>query len=355
MDKKFRRRPLGRKKYRRRMQLLGLLFGLAAVGTAAGVYLCTSDWRGCAAAFAGCLFLCVLAWGVYRLDDAYITGVVADLSELADMLLHLEEKEIFPGNEDTVLSKLQNKIAKLTGILKQGRQRAEQEQQELKELVSDISHQLKTPLANLKMYSEFLEDTSLPEEKRREYTGVLRMAVERLQFLSENMIKISRLESGLIQMDSRMQSLNETVLKSVKNVYPKAKQRGTEIIYREQGQVILNHDRNWTAEAVFNLLDNAVKYGRRGNAVILSVQRLGMFVQVSVEDENGAIPQEERNQVFRRFYRGRGSKEQEGIGVGLYLAREITEMQGGYMNLKTTGKGNVFSIMLYDGASMVPK
>ena len=264
------------------------------------------------------------------------------------MLLHLEEKEIFPDNEDTVLSKLQSKVTKLAGILKQGRKRAEKEQQELKELVSDISHQLKTPLANLKMYSEFLENTSLPEDKRREYIGVLRISVERLNFLSENMIKISRLESGLIQMDSRRQSLNETILKSVKDVYPKAKQKGTEIIYKELGQVILNHDRNWTAEAVFNLLDNAVKYGEEGSSIILSIRRLGMFVQVSVEDENGEIPPEERNKVFQRFYRGRGSQEQEGIGVGLYLTREIVEMQGGYMNLKTTGKGNIFSVMLYD-------
>lgn len=342
---------MDREKYQRGISLLIILFGTITGGTVIGVYLCTNDWHGCMVALFGSLFLCGLAWGVYRLDDIYITGVVADLSELTDMLLHLEEKEIFPDNEDTVLSKLQSKIMKLTGILKQGRQRAEREQQELKELVSDISHQLKTPLANLKMYSQFLEDESLSPEKRREYIEVLRVSVERLNFLSENMIKISRLESGLIQMNTKRQSLNETVLKSVKDVYPRAKQKKTEIIYKESGQVILRHDRNWTAEAVFNLLDNAVKYGKHGSSVILSVKRFGMFVQVSVEDENDPIPPEERNKVFKRFYRGRGSQEKDGIGVGLYLAREIVQLQGGYMNLKTTGKGNIFSLMLYDEKS----
>ena len=183
-------------------------------------------------------------------------------------------------------------------------------------------------------------------EKHDEYIEIIRMSVDRLNFLSENMIKISRLEGGLIHLNIRNQSLNETVMKSVKDIYARAKKNCNEIIYMEEKDIILPHDRNWTAEAVFNLLDNAVKYSRRGSGINLTVKSYGMFASVEVTDKNPPIPENERNKIFSRFYRGMNSRNFEGIGIGLYLAREITVKQGGYMNLKTDNSGNTFSIVL---------
>lgn len=335
--------------FKRKLRLIVILFLLFTMAIPLLIYLETFQWKACLISLAGCALFCVLAFLLHKLDDCYITGVAVDLSRLVDTLLELEEREIFAGNEDTVVSKLQDKVIKLMRMLKNKNKLAEKEHENIKELVSDISHQLKTPISNLKMYSRFLEDKTLTEEKRREYVKILCMSVERLNFLSENMIQMSRLESGMIQLDMRKQSLNETVMISVKNIYSKAKERQIEIEYKEDTRAVICHDRNWTAEAVFNLLDNAVKYADRGNKVILSVRRLGMFVEVAVEDENGAIPEDERSKVFKRFYRGRGSREKEGIGIGLYLSREIAIKQGGYMNLKVTDKGNVFSVLMYMG------
>lgn len=335
-----------RQKYELRLHALAALFGIASCGIPAGLYFITHDWRHSAVSFGGNCLLCLLAYLIYRLDDAYISGIVSDLSNLVDVLTELEEREVFSGEEDTLLSKLQSKVIKLARILKHKNQVAKQGQENMKELVSDISHQLKTPIANLKMYSSFLEDDGLSEEHRREYVGIVRLSVERLDFLSENLIKISRLESGLIHLDMRSQSLSETVLRAVKDIYPKAKKRGVEIAYREEGEFVLRHDRNWTAEAVFNLLDNGVKYAREGSRVVLAIRKLGSFAEVSVEDENGPIPEGERTKIFTRFYRGENSRNQEGIGVGLYLSREIAVRQGGYMNLRTTEKGNVFCIVV---------
>lgn len=333
--------------FERGLTISGWLFAAVAVGMPLVLYLMTADLLVSAVALAGCLLFCLLAYLIHRLDGWYITGIVADLPKLIDMLTELEEREIFVENEDTLISKLQNKVIKLVRILKYKNMLAEQEHENIKELVSDISHQLKTPISTLKMYSQFLEDETLPPEKRREYVRVLALSVERLYFLTEHLIKISRLESGLIHLNMERQCLNETVMKSVKDIYPKAKQKRTEIVYQEDGQIVLGHDRNWTAEAVFNLLDNAVKYADEGSRIVLSVRELGMFAEVSVEDENGAIPAEERAKIFTRFYRGKNSRRQEGIGVGLYLSREIAVKQGGYMNLRTTEKGNVFSVVLY--------
>ncbi len=340
---------LRRLSFEKGLRILIWLFTALAAVMPLVLYFITADFTVFVFALAGCLLFCFLAYLLHRLDDWYVTGIIADLPKLMDLLAELEEREVFPENEDTVISKLQSKVIKLVRILKQKNRLAEQEHENIKGLVSDISHQLKTPISNLRMYSQFLEDETLAPEKRQEYVGVLQVSVERLYFLCENMIKVSRLESGLIQLNMEKQCLNETVMKSVKDIYTKAKKKKTEIEYREDGQILLEHDRNWTAEAVFNLLDNAVKYAHEGSRIILSVRQLGMFAEVSVEDENGAIPEEERAKIFTRFYRGKNSRRKEGIGVGLYLSREIAVRQGGYMNLRTTNLGNVFSVMLYKG------
>ncbi len=336
-----------RKQYKQAAGILIFLFALISLGMICIVYRITGDERGAAVVLVGCLCLCLLAFGLHRLDDRYISDIVMELSRLMDVLMELEEREIFPGHEDTVLSKLQSQVIKLVRILRNKNEMAAWENENMKGLISDISHQLKTPISNLKMYSQFLREPSLSAERQKEYIEVICMSVERLHFLTENMIKISRLEGGLIRLNIQRQSLNETVLKAVKDIYPRARRKKIEIKYSADKQIMLKHDRNWTAEALFNLLDNAVKYAQPGSSISLSVRGLGMFAEVSVEDENGAIPEEERTKVFSRFYRGSHSRNQEGIGVGLYLCREIVLRQGGYMNLKTTAQGNVFSMVLY--------
>jgi hypothetical protein len=316
---------------------------LLTAGTIA-VFTITESLTAAAVAGAFLLILCGLNYLQYRIDDRYISGVTDDLSRLCDNLTTLEEHEIFPENEDTMLSKLQSKIIKLVRILKHKNERSLSEQENIKSLVSDISHQLKTPIANLKMYTEFLEG-NIGEEQRKEYVEIIKMSVERLNFLSESMIKISRLESGLINLRPQMQSLNETVMVSIKNVFAKAKAKDIEITYLGENTEVF-HDKRWTAEAVFNLLDNAVKYGRSGTKIALSVKKYGMFSAVEVVDENEPIPEEERSKIFSRFYRGRNAVKTEGIGVGLYLAREIVVKQGGYVNLSSSEKGNVFAVFL---------
>ena len=338
---------MDRKKYNKTIYIIITLNIIFLAAFPVTIFIIIQSLPAAAISGTGMLLLCILSYALYRTDDKYISGIVIQLSELMDVLLYVNDKEIFPDNEDTVLSKLQNKVIKLSKILKNRSIHEEQEHENIKKLVSDISHQLKTPIANLKMYSSFLADTKLPPEQQQEYIDIIRISVERLNFLSENIIKVSRLESGIIQLKMQKQSLNGTILKAVKDIYTRAQQKNIEIQYSEKDKIELKHDRNWTAEAVFNLLDNAVKYGNAGNTIYMSVRRLGMFAEISVRDENNIIPYEERNNVFMRFYRGENSSRQEGLGVGLYLAREIVVKQGGYINLRTSGSGNIFSIMLY--------
>lgn len=299
---------------------------------------------------AACLFLDGMVYWLHRMDRSYITGVVQELSDLLDTLMELTEREVFPETEDTMLSKLQGNVVKLIRRMRHQNEITRQEQERMKGIISDLSHQLKTPLANLKMYSRFLQKEELSEKQYREYVDIICLSVERLNFLSENMIKISRLETGLIHLKCQKNKISETVLKAVKDIYPKARHMGCEIIYREDREKELwaQFDADWTAEAIFNMLDNAVKYSEnaQNKSINLSVRKLGLFAEISVEDQNGSIPEEEKNRIFRRFYRGENSEGKEGIGLGLYLTREIALRQGGYVSVKATEQGNIFSIYL---------
>lgn len=328
------------------IKLIFACSGFLAVLFPVLVFVFTSSVPAAACTGAGMFVFLLLMAVLYRTDDHCITDIVVELSRLIDILSELEEKEIFPENEDSAVSKLQAKVIKLVRVLNKKNQQAAAEKENIKSLVSDFSHQLKTPISNLVMYSDFLNDDTLTEEKRREYISVFCQSVDRLRFLSENMIKLSRLESGLIQLDMQKQSINKTVLGAVKDVYPKAKAKNVEIVYSEEKNVFVNCDCNWTAEAVFNLLDNAVKYSAAGSKVFLSIKSYEIFAVIEVKDENPPLPEAERAQIFTRFYRGSKSKGKEGIGIGLYLAREIVVRQGGYMKLQCTKGGNVFSIVL---------
>lgn len=276
-------------------------------------------------------------------NKRYVSDMVSKLSDLTDSLAELDDRKVFPDNEDTLPSKLQNKVIKLTEQMKEKNRKTEEERENIKSLVTDISHQIKTPVSNIIMYSELLENA---QKGRNEYAAVIKYSAKRLEFLTENMIRITRLESGIINLKIVSQSLNETALKAIKDVYIKARDKGVEIKYSEDGMIESLHDKNWTSEAIFNLLDNAVKYSQKGSCVFVELKRYGMFAAVCVSDENKPIDEDERNMIFKRFYRGKNSGMCGGIGIGLYLSREIISRQGGYIKLKSCERGNTFSIVL---------
>lgn len=312
-------------------------------------YILTESIRKSALMLAGCSVFCLLLYIQNKIYRQYTTELVMQLDTLLDRLIRIEKEPVFPENKENLASKLQNKIFRLSGILQKQKEQEKKEHEKVKSLVSDISHQLKTPIANLKMYGELLQDETLSSGDRHTYMSILKETIDKLQFLTEGLIKISRLESGLITLHMQEQALSKTLLRALKNVYGMAKKKNIEIVYEQEEETVLCHDQNWTSEAVYNLLDNAVKYGRCGEKIILQTKQYGMFVEILVKDHNPPIEKEEQHLIFKRFYRGKQQHEKEGIGVGLYLAKEIVEKQGGYMRLQVKETGNVFSIVLPKG------
>lgn len=219
----------------------------------------------------------------------------------------------------------------------------QREQRSLQGLVADISHQTKTPLANIQLYLERLEqgaeDASLVEK--------LGAQVEKLDFLLANMVKISRLETGAVRIQKQQALLADTLADALSVIVPKADAKQIRLSVDYDETMTLNHDRRWTAEALANLLDNAVKYTSAGGSVGVRVVLQPVFVQIAVHDSGKGIARERQGTIFTRFYREPEVHDTEGAGLGLYLARMIVERQGGFIDVVSApGAGSTFTINL---------
>lgn len=295
------------------------------------------------------LFSIIIILGFYMYEGlfkGYMIEIIIKLSDMLAIMTDMKEKEVFSIVEDSIFSKLQSQTIKLTRILKAQNKQIEDDKNEIKSLISDIAHQLKTPLTNLKMYGEFLQYDNLTEEERRDFQETIMVSLNELSFLVESMIKMSRLESGVIQLNPCYESLNETVLLAIGQIRKKAQFKNIILELNEKEKVTILHDRNWTIESVFNILENAVKYTKENGVINISIQSYEIFARIDIEDNGIGISEEELPKIFSRFYRGKNVGDVEGIGIGLYLTREIISKQGGYIKVKSKKQGTVFSIFL---------
>ena len=203
-----------------------------------------------------------------------------------------------------------------------------------------------TAVAAANTFAQLLGDTGLSDEERREYIATLQMSLEKLTFLTNSLIKMSRLESGIIRLKPEQSSLNDIVMQAVKTVYAKARDKNITITF-DCGQTFeALLDFNWTAEAVTNVLDNAVKYTPSGGVVDLKITEYPSYLRLDVSDNGIGIPEEEQAKIFGRFYRGKQSAGVDGVGIGLYLTRDIVNKQNGYIKVASDEKGTIFSLFL---------
>ncbi|GAA0077358.1 HAMP domain-containing sensor histidine kinase [Clostridium sp. CTA-5] len=279
--------------------------------------------------------------------NKYMCSILEKLTELINRIIDGNEEEIFSVLNDDLLSKLQSQTIKLTGILKSQNNRLEKEKDEIQSLISDISHQLKTPFANLKLYCELLKNNDISSEDRKEFISVINNQVQKLNFLMESMIKMSRLESDIINLKPKQVSLDEICLTAIKQVYEKAKLRNIEIELISKEDIAVFVDGKWTSEAIFNIIDNAVKYTDYNGKIIISTNCFEMFAMIEIKDNGIGIKKKEINNIFKRFYRGENVSNEEGVGIGLYLSREIILKQDGFIKVKSEkDKGSTFSLMM---------
>lgn len=269
------------------------------------------------------------------------------LDKMLDEAMTGEFKE--SSYDETKLSRLESKWKQFLSssfILKEN---LERERDSVKSLVSDISHQTRTPMTNIKMYSQLLEenlDSGDTQQNKKLLQEIVRQT-ERLDFLMQALTKMSRLESRVVEVKPLCQGVASLVEAVIMSLSEKAKQKNIQLVQASKIECKADFDLKWTKEALENIVDNAVKYSPAGSKILIKVVEYELYVAICVKDEGIGISEEEIPKIFGRFYRCSQVQQEDGVGIGLYLAREIVSKQDGYIKVKSEpGRGSEFQIYL---------
>lgn len=249
--------------------------------------------------------------------------------------------------DETMLSSVENSMARFLEDSKRVKKDLSQQKQRIQTMISDIFHQTAIPVSNILVYSQLLEE-GCEDPQLRENAALIRQQAEKLKFLLDALVKISRLETGIIRTVPEKTDVRDLVRKVQALMEQKAQKQGI-LFTAETGEepVYAWFDEKWTVEALCNLVDNAVKYTPSGGKVTLEIILYPMYCRINVCDTGMGIRKEELPEIFSRFYRSREVLTEEGVGLGLYLAREIVRNEGGYMKVSSEkGKGSTFSVFL---------
>ncbi len=250
--------------------------------------------------------------------------------------------------DESLLSAVESRLASYLAASSVSARNLQEEKDAVKTLVADISHQTKTPIANLRLYAQLLEEQELTEEGRA-LAAALTGQAEKLQDLVQSLVKASRLETGIIVQNPRPLLLAPMLESAAAQFRPKAAEKGVSLTV-EPKEVLAVFDPRWTEEAVCNLLDNAVKYTPPGGSVSVRVTAYELYRRIDVADTGPGVPEADQGKIFQRFYRSPDARDADGVGIGLYLVRKIAEGQGGYVKVfSKPGEGAKFSLFLPGG------
>lgn len=244
--------------------------------------------------------------------------------------------------DESLFSALESSFAHYLAASTVSARKVDAEKEKLKALIGDISHQTKTPIANILLYTQLIKE----QPGNTDCLEALEGQTKKLQSLIDALVKTSRLETGVIALHPEPGELWSVMTSAVSQLRPKAEAKGVRITL-ERGEANAVFDPKWTEEALYNLLDNAVKYTPSGGRVSVFTTVYPMFSAVHVQDTGPGIAEEEQAKIFQRFYRGTAYREQEGVGIGLYLVRQIAEGQEGFVKVRSQpGQGSTFSLYL---------
>ena len=252
-------------------------------------------------------------------------------------------------NDEGELSILKNEIYKVTAMLAESGSRLQHDKRQLTEAISDISHQLKTPLTSMIVMVDLLEDPGLPEEKRREFTRGLRVQLERLEWLISSLLKLSKIDAGTARFKREQVKVPQLVQRALDAVLIPMEIKEQTVRVSGDEEVSFVGDLNWTAEALINLLKNGVEHTPPGGTISIDYSENALYTEIVVSDNGTGIAKEDLPHIFKRFYRGKNAGEGS-IGIGLALAHSIIANQNGSIEVKSVpGQGTEFRIKMYKG------
>lgn len=324
--------------------IAGVLFVMFSIMVAA--FILTKDMN---VLLVGSILMVCAVCGLWSLIYAFVKRLAIFSNDMCSLLDNMISGKECVQNTDseTVFAKIAHRLFRLYDIMQENRRNVDAERKELQTLVSDISHQVKTPVSNLKMVTDTLLTKDVSAQEQENFLQGIKEQVEKLDFLLQALVKSSRLETGTISLEKRVCRLFDTLVQAMGGIVYAAEKKEIAVSVDCPEYLTLSHDSKWTAEALFNLLDNAVKYTPEGGSISVSVVAWELYVEIKVTDTGKGISESNQAAIFRRFYREEEVHDQQGVGIGLYLAREIVTRQGGYIKvISEPGQGSAFSIML---------
>ena len=286
-----------------------------------------------------------------------IEDIECTLNALKDGSYNPSESEFrnLAGSEFNLnIARLETLIDSLYSSISVVKEKAENDKRETKDVVTDISHQLKTPLAAIKSTYELMENGKLSSDERKELETLMGFQIAALEKLILSLVNISRLESGMIDIKLTEGNLFDSVLEAVNGIWLKADEKNISIDFDDCGEDKLPTimcDKKWLSEAFVNILDNAIKYSDENMNISIYIMKLNAMVRIEFKDQGSGIYDEEKHSIFKRLYRGINSTSVEDSGVGLYLARRIISEHNGTIMVKDNvvdgkKKGSIFVVHL---------
>lgn len=249
--------------------------------------------------------------------------------------------------DETVLSQMETKLNRFLIASTTGEREISREKDRIKMLISDISHQTKTPIANILMYVQLLQEQEETDSPSAALTSQIAQQSEKLNFLIQALIKTSRMEAGIIHVHPKANLVKTLIHRIVAQVEEQAQLKHMNLLIECEDGLTALYDPKWTEEALFNIIDNSIKYTPEQGNVTISTTAYELFIRVDITDTGIGMEEHEINRIFKRFYRSPQVGQVEGVGIGLYLAREIITMQKGYIKVSSAvQKGSTFSVFL---------
>lgn len=329
--------------------LLVLAVGMAVTATCLTSVFCLLTGSGIFALYGMILTATLSVWGMIFLNffQKKLTEFTNRLCRTLDGMIDGKERPQVNMETETSLARITHRLERLYTIMQTNRRKTSEEKEELQALVSDISHQIKTPITNLKMINDTMQTQIMSEEKRQELLQASGSQLDKLDFLIQAMVKTSRLETGVIALEKKQAQFTETLTAVLNGILAPMEKKQIALSVNCPNRFSFPHDSRWTAEALYNILDNAMKYTPACGSIHVNVQEWEMYFKIDISDTGKGIPEKEQAAIFKRFYREDTVHDIDGIGIGLYLAREIVTMQGGYIKVVSdVGAGSTFSVFL---------
>lgn len=291
--------------------------------------------------FCAGLFILLFCYMYFKEQHEIMEGAIQQINEY----LSGNHEVSIECDDEGELYRLFHEVNSLVAILNAHAEKEKSSKKFLQHTISDISHQLKTPLAALNIYNGIIKEEAEEYPTIQEFNTLSEQELDRIETLVQNLLKITKLDSGSIVLEKSLQEVSELAQNVKKHFLFRAEQEGKEIRLLGKEGVFFLCDRTWIIEAISNLVKNALDHTDRGNYVQIEWRTFATVIQIIVKDNGSGIHPEDMHHIFKRFYRSKYSKDKQGIGLGLSLAKSIVEVHHGTIEVDSTvGRGTTFTI-----------